>query len=455
MLVKKKGLDKEGNPKYRCCVDFRELNLLCPQDCYGLPLIKDCLTRLSRRAKYWTVADCKSGFMQIELEPHSRAKSTFCTQRGTYEFTQTPFGLKNAPATYQRLMNTILQDLLWSDVIAYVDDLICYGETEEELYHRMGLVFSRLLAANLTLSAKKTMVMQTSCKFLGWIVTEGGIKPNPDKVSAILEMQQPRTLTDVRSFLGMWLVLRYREAVPGFAEIAEPLTQLTKKSTDFEREWNSEACRKAVALLKEKLTSAPLLASPTPSCRICCTQMLRLSLTRGLGGILAQEQEGKEVVIAYWARCLTKAERNYTISEIELAAVLGALKKFRSYLWGSPSITVVSDHAALVWLFKLKDVEGGPVGRLARWSLQLMQFNINVWYKTSKTHCNADGLSRLVAEPAGVDSESVPAVIAMEAWWETMHLFARACIKSLHRRLISPHESCYEKRSRRTARAVR
>ena len=218
VLVKKK------NGKSRFCIDFRGVNEITKRDVYPLPRIDDSLAALEK-GKFFTSLDLSDGYWQIAMEPASIEKTAFITDSGLYEFVVMPFGLSNAPATFQRYMDAVLAGLKWTCLIVYIDDIIIYSPTFEAHMNDLREVFGRLQGANLALNPVKCYICQVKLKYLGHIVSAEGIEADPVKIKAIVELRSPETAEEVRTLLGGCGF--YRKFIPRFAELCAPLYELS------------------------------------------------------------------------------------------------------------------------------------------------------------------------------------------------------------------------------------
>ena len=374
VLVKK----KDGTIRF--CIDYRKVNGVTVKDSYPLPRIDDCLDALSG-SQWFCTLDLASGYWQVEMEEKDKEKTAFSTGSGLYQFNVMPFGLCNAPATFERLMERVLVGLPWQILLIFLDDVIVHAKTFEEVVRRLRLVFERLQSANLKLSPKKCVLFQKKVTFLGHVVSEDGVSTDPSKTEAVSTWPVPRSVAEVRSFLG--LTSYYRRFIYQYAHIAKPLHELTESGKEFL--W-TEACDKAFCTLKKNLTSTPVLAYPTlDDLFILDTDASGVAI----GAVLSQVQNGTEKVIAYFSRALRRAERNYCTTRRELLAVVEGIRHFHHYLYGR-KFTVRTDHGALQWLMSFKDLEG----QMARWIEILGTYDYEVVYRPGAKHGNADALSR-------------------------------------------------------------
>ena len=355
VLVKK----KDGT--MRVCIDYRPLNAVTCKDSYPLPRTDEVLNELAK-AQWFSKLDLKSGYWQIVVDPEDRHKTAFMTRDGLYEFM--PFGLTSAPATFQRLMDRVLSDLLWHKVMVYLDDIIIYSETWQQHLTTIDDVLRRLRAAGLKASPGKCEFGQTSMQYLGHIVTREGILPDEDNVKAIMDCKAPETLTELRSFYGM--VQYYGNYIPHLAEIAVPLFKLYKKGVEFT--WTTD-CQEAFETIKQSLVSPPVLRRPDPTLPYILQTDWSPTV---IGAILAQEDsQGEEHPIAFASKLLKGPELRYSATEGECFAVVSFVEHFRPYLCGVP-FTLEVDHWSLKWLM----TNAQQNGKLARWALKLQKYDL-------------------------------------------------------------------------------
>lgn len=369
------------NGDIRFCCDFRKLNDVTVKDSQPLPRIDDTLDALSG-SLYFSVLDCKSGFWQVSMAEKDREKTAFSVQGcGLWQFKVMPFGLCNAPATFERLMERILHGLTWQICLVYLDDIIVYANTFDEHLERLDQVLTRINGANLKLSPEKCKLFQKKVNFLGHTISETGIATDEKKIQAIVEWPTPKTVREIRSFLG--LCSYYRRFVQNFSCIAKPLHKLTEKDKQFQ--WDSD-CQHSFELLKKHLSTSPILSFPTSSGQfVLDTDASGV----GVGAVISQLQNDKEKVIAYYSKCLSKPEKHYCVTRRELLAVISAIKFFHHYLFGRHFI-VRSDHGALRWITNFKK----PEGQIARWLEFLSQYDFEIQFRPGRVHSNADALSR-------------------------------------------------------------
>ena len=374
VLVRK----KDGGVRW--CIDYRALNNVTEKDSYPLPKIDECLDVLSDSTLFSTL-DLQSGYWQIEMHPEDRGKTAFATRQGLFEYLRMPFGLCNAPSTFQRTMEIALQGLQWRTLLIYLDDVIIFSNSFDEHLERLTEVFQRFRQHGLKVKPSKCQLLQEEVTFLGHVVSSGGIQPNPSLVKDVQEWKAPRCTKQLQSFLG--LCNYYRRFVPGYSDIAEPLFQLLPKGAEFN--WGPDQ-QAAFDRLKASLTSPPILGFPRrDGMFILDTDASNV----GVGATLSQVQDGEERVIAYASKTLDAAQRRYCVTRRELLAVVKFTSQFRHFLLGRP-FKLRTDHNSLTWLFRFKS----PQGQLARWLEALCQFDFIIEHRPGVKHGNADALSR-------------------------------------------------------------
>eukprot|EP00731_Ephydatia_muelleri_P009833 Em0005g419a len=371
---------KDGSVRF--CIDYRKLNAVTTKDAYPLPRIDDTLDTLCG-SKWFSTLDLLSGYWQVEMSPEDRHKTAFCTPQGLFEFKVMPFGLCNAPATFQRLMDLVLAGLQWSKCLVYLDDVILLGTTFGEHLDNIRAVFDRIRQGGLKLRADKCCFLQRNVKYLGHLVGVDGLQVDPDKVGKVASWPVPQSAQQVQQFLGF--ANYYRRFIQGFAEVAKPLHRLKEHAVNFS--WTAE-CQEAFENLRSRLTRAPILAFPDYTLPfVLDTDASDL----GIGAVLSQVSSlGQEQVVAYGSRLLSKAEQNYSVTRRELLAVVTFTRLFRPYLLGR-RFTVRTDHSSLQWIQNFKE----PEGQLARWLEQLQEYDFEVIHQKGRNHNNADALSRL------------------------------------------------------------
>eukprot|EP00731_Ephydatia_muelleri_P006231 Em0003g479a len=292
---------KDGTTRF--CVDYRKVNTVTRRDAYPLPRIDDTLDTLSG-SKWFSTLDLISGYWQVQMNPADQEKTAFCTPEGLFEFTVMPFGLCNAPATFQRLMDMILAGLQWNRCLVYLDDVIIIGRTFLDHLTNLSMVFERIRQAGLKLQPSKCKLCRKEVTFLGHIVSQDGIATDHSKTEQVSKWPVPSSCTEVQRFLG--LANYYRRFVQDFAAMAKPLHRLTERNAQFR--WTTE-CQRAFDKLKSCLVSAPILAFPD------FTRPFILDTDAsdmGIGAVLSQiHDDGSEHVVSYASRVLSKPERNY------------------------------------------------------------------------------------------------------------------------------------------------
>ncbi|GJV54374.1 putative nucleotidyltransferase, ribonuclease H [Tanacetum coccineum] len=377
---------KKKDGSMRLCIDYRELNRITIRNRYPLPRIDDLFDQL-QGAKYFSKIDLRSGYHQLRVREQDISKTAFRTRYGHYEFLVMPFGLTNAPAVFMDLMNRIFHEYLDKFVIVFIDDILVYSKSEEEHERHLRIVLEILRQKKLYAKFSKCEFWLQQVAFLGHIVSADGIIMDPSKVEAITKWPRPTTVTEVRSFLG--LAGYYRRFVEGFSRLALPLTQLMRKGEKFV--WTDER-QESFEELKRRLVSAPILTLPSGSGGF---QIYSDASKKGLGCVLMQH--GK--VIAYASRQLKPYEVNYPTHDLELAAVVFALKIWRHYLYGE-ACDIFTDHKSLKYIFTQRELNM----RQRRWLELLKDYDTNIQYHPGKANVVADALSRKSGMIACFDS---------------------------------------------------
>jgi hypothetical protein len=367
----------------RITVDYRMLNNITYKDKFPLPKTADCIRAMSDSV-FLSTADLSSSFFQVPLDPRDRDKTAFVTRKSQYRFTVMPQGAVNSPSVFCRLMSLVLKGLTWISCLVYVDDTIIVGRSFEEHVANLEVVLDRFRQAKLKLRPEKCQFFQFRVKFVGHIVSSSGIEVDADKVACILAWEFPRSMSELRGFIGMCSY--YRAFCPSFSTVAEPLTECLRKGISLQ--W-TERRQQSFDALKKFLTSAPLLAMPNddPNCEFvldCDASLV------GAGAILHQWQDGQLKVIEYASRTFNGAERNYCVTRREMSAVIFGLRQFRQYLLGR-HFTIRVDHMALTYYSKTPE----PVGQQARFLDFISQFDFKLEYREGSRHSNCDSLSRL------------------------------------------------------------
>ena len=370
-----------GKTDWRMVIDYRRVNAKTRKDAYPVPLIEDCLNAC-KDADWMSIIDIKDAYHHIEMALESRGITAFVTADGLFEWTRMPFGLSNAPATFQRYVDQQLREFIGKFCAVFFDDCLVY--TKGSLSKHMadvGKVLTRLHSVGLEASASKCRFAYKELLFVGHIVGKGTIKPDPDKIRAISEFPPPTNVTELKAFLG--LANYYRRFIDGFASIASPLYQMLKKGVAFE--W-SQSRTIAFENLKAALLSSRCLYAPNHRLPF----ILQTDASGvGISGILSQIVEGEEHPVGFVSRQLNKAEQNYTATEWECLAVVWSIGQFEPLLIDKP-FTIVTDHSALQWL-ATKKMENK---RLTRWALTLQEYSYTIVHRPGKANANADALSR-------------------------------------------------------------
>ena len=376
-------LVKKADQTTRFCTDYRALNLVTKFDAEPMPNIDEIFAKIGK-AKYFSKLDLCKGFWQIPMKDEDKQKTAFSTPNGQYCWKRMPFGMKNASAIFSRMMRKLLEPLGREDTHNFIDDLLIANEEWEEHMTAIEAVLSRLGEVGLTAKPSKCHLGYHELSFLGHEISSGVMKPESDKVEKLLNAERPKTKKQVRAFLG--LAGYYRKFVQNFAEVAAPLTDLTKKGKSENVQWNEE-CEIAFEKLKSELAKKPIMILPDEEQEY----ILRTDASdKCLGAVLMQERDGIPKPIAYSSKKLNKAEKNYSTIEKECLGVVWAVKKFEPYIYGTHFI-LETDHRPLEYLKRTKTDNG----RLMRWALQLQQHAFTLRVIPGEENIGADYMSRI------------------------------------------------------------
>ena len=379
LVNKKDGPDGKIVP--RLCVDYRRLNLLTKKDAYPIPRVSTILENM-KHAIFLTVIDLFMGYNQVPNSEDAILKTAFVTEKGHYEYTRMPFGPTNAPATFQRAMNEMFGNLIGNGVFVYIDDVTIYSNSFEEHIRLLKEVFKRLRQYQFKMKPKKCTFATHEVEVLGHVINEEGIKPAPSKINAVTNYPVPQNKADLRSFLG--LIGYYRNYIQGCSRITEPLSRMLKKDVKFQ--WSNKA-QATFDKIKGILTSDKILKRPDYDRPF----ILKTDASAdGLGAVLVQtDDKGREFPVAYSSRRTSPTESKYGATQLEVLAVVWAVKLLHHYLAGRP-FKLVTDHQAIKSLMNMQN----PPALYARWIMRLLPYEIDVVYKPGKMHGDADALSR-------------------------------------------------------------
>jgi hypothetical protein len=367
---------KKKDESLRLCVDYRPLNAVTIKNKYPLPRI-DVLFDQLVGAKVFSKIDLRSSYHQIKIRASDIPKTTFSTRYGLYEYLVMSFGLTNAPTYFMYLMNSVFMLELDKFVVVFIDDILVYSKNEDDHIKHLHTVLQRLCDHRLYAKLSKCDFWLKETKFLGHTISQDGVSVDPEKVQEVMDWKPPTTVRQIRSFLG--LAGYYRRFIPDFSRIAKSMTELLKKGVKFE--W-SQKCEDAFHTLRQHLTTAPVLAQPdnTKSFDVYCD-----ASGTGLGCVLMQDNR----VIAYASRALRPHEQNYPTHDLELAAVVHALKIWRHYLMGA-HCNIYTDHKSLKYIFTQADLNM----RQRRWLELIKDYDLEVHYHLGKANVVAYALSQ-------------------------------------------------------------
>lgn len=374
VIVKKKSGD------LRICVDFRKLNEITKRPIYPIPDSSEIFDTVGT-ARFFSTLDLSQGYHQVPLLEQDKCKTAFATKSGHYEYDVMPFGLCGAPATFQRLMQTVLQKETWHKCVVYLDDVLIFGETEEEHNSRLQTILQRFQEANLRLSPSKCHFLQEQIQYLGHIINKNGISTDPEKISKVADWPTPTCAEELHAFLG--LSNYYRRFISDYSQISNPLWKtLVRKPFN----WN-KAAEDSFGHLKRALTSAPVLALPVKG----SIYILDTDASHNcIGAVLSQVQNGVERVISYASNKMSQSQIEYCVTRKELLAAYTYITKFKHYLMGQPFL-LRTDHKALQWLL---DWKKPTTSQFCNWKSSLEAFDFTIQHRKGVNHGNADALSR-------------------------------------------------------------
>uniref|UniRef100_A0A8C5M117 Gypsy retrotransposon integrase-like protein 1 n=1 Tax=Leptobrachium leishanense TaxID=445787 RepID=A0A8C5M117_9ANUR len=376
----------------RPCVDYRELNDITIKNRYPLPLIPELMERL-QDATIFTKLDLRGAYNLVRIQSGHEWKTAFRSRYGHYEYLVMPYGLCNAPATFQHFINDVFKDLLDQYVVVYLDDILVYSKSTADHRVHMKEVLSRLRKHLLYVKTEKCIFDAQTISFLGFILSPGHVTMDPEKVTAITTWPIPTSKKEIQRFLGFSSF--YRRFIRDFSKLARPLTRLTSNKTKFY--WSDQADN-AFQALKKRFSSAPILSLPNP------TQPFFLEVDASeyaTGAILSQRDTSSSLLhpIAFHSKIMDSAEQNYDVGDKELLAIKKALEEWRHLLEGTHHpVTIYTDHRNLEYLRSAKRLRP----RQARWALFFSRFNFHITYRPGRKNMKADTLSRLPPAPTKV-----------------------------------------------------
>ena len=367
---------KKKDGSLQLCIDYKQLNRVTIRNQSPLPRIDELFDQL-QGSRVYSKIDLRSGYHQLRVQESDIPKTAFRTRYGHYEFLVMPFGLTNAPATFMDLMNRVFQPYLDRFIIIFIYDILVYSSSSEEHSEHLRIVLQTLRERQLYAKLSKCQFWLDRVAFLGHVISVEGVSMDPHKIEAVVNWKPPKNVSEVRSILG--LAGYYRKFVEGFSKIAAPLIKLTRK--DVKYDW-VDACQQSFEELKGRLIPAPVLALLNGRDGFV---VYSDASRQGLGCVLMQNDR----VIAYASRQLKKHEENYPTRDLELAAVVFALKIWRHYLYGVPC-RIFTDHKSLQYIFTQKELNL----RQRRWLELIKDYDCTIEYHPGKANVVADALSR-------------------------------------------------------------
>ena len=376
------------NGKLRICIDPRDLNKAIKREHYPMRTIEEIVARIPN-AKVFSVLDASSGFWQVKLDRESAKLCTFNTPFGRYMFTRLPIGISSAPDVFQSIMSEMFEDIEGVEVV--VDNLLIWGETEEQHDSRLEKVLQRAEQRNLKLNKDKSQIKCKEISYVGHIIGKDGLKPDPKKVEAIVNMDAPRNKEELQRFLGMITYLA--KFIPNYSQVAAPLRVLLEKGTEWHWSHQQET---SFQELKKLITRSPVLKFYDPQKP---TMISVDASSKGMGAVLLQE----DGPIAYASKSLTACQCNYAQIEKEMLAIVFGCTKFHDYIYGLPNVLVETDDKPLESILR-KPLHQAPA-RLQRMIMSIQKYSITVEYKAGKQLFIADTLSRAPLSVEACDLE--------------------------------------------------
>ena len=389
-------LVQKPNGEWRVCIDYRQLNAVTIPDRYPIPRISDLLYRI-QNSQYFIVIDLRAGYWQVPMHPDSIKYTAFRCFRGLFEFLVMPFGLCNAPASFQRLMNALLGKLYFHGVVIYLDDILIHGTTIEEVLSKFEIVMERLDKAGLTINLQKCKFFPTKLLYLGHIIEGCHMYPNPSRVQALYEIKSPTTVHDIRVILGC--IGYYQQYIKGYSSILAPIFELLKATKNTTRknkltpitwtESHNEALNMAISILAEATLKIPMDTSDF----LLETDASDISV----GAILnCLDSKGDWAPVEFASKKLSETQRRWPTREKEAFAIIFGLQKFDHFLRGR-TFRVHTDHESLQWMQEAK------TGKIARWASRMTEFDMQIYYKKGSEMGHVDFMSRYIDSGQDID----------------------------------------------------
>uniref|UniRef100_A0AC34FUF8 Reverse transcriptase n=1 Tax=Panagrolaimus sp. ES5 TaxID=591445 RepID=A0AC34FUF8_9BILA len=374
---------KADKKSWRMAIDYRKLNAETKKQSNFLPLINDIIDKVAGK-QFYTSLDLQGAFHQVSMNEHDINKTAFAVNSDLYEFLRMPFGLCGAPATFQKIMNQVKKEVK-AVIFCYLDDIILVSTTEAEHLQDIDEVLTTMERNQLRMKLSKCTWATDELKYCGLLVSKNGIRPDPANVEKVKNFKTPSTLTELRSVIGA--ISYFRRFIEGFAAIMSPLHDLTTKGENVKANWN-EHHEKAFRTVIQKLVEAPVLAPPQFGKAF---EIHTDASKEAAAAVLLQADNDNHLhPVVYFSRKMNKAERNYSSIELEALAIVCALKEFRAYIEGAPTTIIRTDSSACCSLMKNKNLQG----RLAKFQLAIMAFNVHIIHRSGKSNHLCDYMSR-------------------------------------------------------------